>query len=163
MLSLYDFTCTRINGQAHPLRQYQGKVLLIVNTASACGFTPQLAALEALHNTYAAQGLVIMGFPCNQFARQDSASNSEIAQFCQYNYGVSFVMMAKIKVYGKNAEPLFRWLTRQAPGVLGTKIIKWNFSKFLIGRDGQTVKRYAPATSPAAMVADIQTLLAKTA
>ncbi|WP_309827677.1 glutathione peroxidase [Paracidovorax wautersii] len=158
--SVYDFDALQMNGQAVPLRNYQGQVLLIVNTASACGFTPQFAGLEELHQQYAGKGLVVLGFPCNQFGKQDPGSNDEIASFCQLNYGVSFPMMAKVDVNGADATPLYRWLTAEAPGLLGTKAIKWNFTKFLIGKDGQVIRRYAPLDKPAALAKDIEAALA---
>jgi len=135
-------------------------VMLIVNTASACGFTPQFAGLEKLHDTYGAKGLVVLGFPCNQFGAQDSGSNGEIAQFCQRNYGVSFAMMAKIAVNGGDAHPLYQWLKGEAPGLLGTQAIKWNFTKFLVGKDGAVLKRYAPTDTPASLAKDIEAALA---
>ena len=159
--SVYDFQAQQMNGQPVPLRDYQGRVLLIVNTASACGFTPQFAGLEALHQQYAARGLVVLGFPCNQFGKQDPGSNEEIASFCQLNYGVSFPMMAKVDVKGAEAAPLFRWLTAEAPGVLGTQAIKWNFTKFLIGKDGQVIRRYAPLDKPASLAKDIEAALGR--
>ena len=161
MSSLYDFDALRIDGTSVPLRQYEGKVLLIVNTASACGFTPQFAGLEELHQRYADQGLAVLGFPCNQFGRQDPGSNEEIASFCQRNYGVSFPMMAKIDVNGPEATPLYRWLTAEAPGLLGSKAIKWNFTKFLVGRDGQVIRRYAPQDAPQKLASDIEAALAR--
>lgn len=157
---LSDFSVTDIGGHAYPLAQHQGKVVLIVNTASACGFTPQFAGLQALYTQYRAQGLVIMGFPCNQFGRQDSGTHSEIAQFCQRNYGVDFPMMAKVAVNGPESASLFGWLKQSAPGLLGTRSIKWNFTKFLVGRDGRVLRRYGPRTKPAALSADIETALA---
>jgi glutathione peroxidase len=160
MSSVYDFDALQINGQSVPLKQYQGKPLLIVNTASACGFTPQFAGLEALHKTYADKGLVVLGFPCNQFGAQDKGSNDEISEFCQLNYGVSFPMMAKIDVNGGNAHPLYQWLVKEAPGFLGTKAIKWNFTKFLVGKDGQVLKRYAPTDTPASLAQDVEAALA---
>ena len=160
MPTIYDFDAQNIQGQSVPLRQYEGKVLLIVNTASACGFTPQFAGLEALHKTYAAQGLTVLGFPCNQFGSQDPGSNDEIASFCQLNYGVDFPMMEKIDVNGAKADPLFQWLTKEAPGLLGSKAIKWNFTKFLVGRDGQVIRRYAPQDAPAKLAKDIESALA---
>lgn len=153
--SLYDFTVTDIAGQPHPLAQHAGKAVVVVNTASRCGFTPQLEGLQQLHTRWAAQGLVVLGFPCNQFGKQDAGSNDEIAQFCQRNYGVDFVMMSKIEVNGPQADPLFVWLKAQAPGILGTRSIKWNFTKFLMGRDGQVLRRFAPRTQPAHMEAAI--------
>ena len=160
MDSLYDFDVLQMDGQSVSLRQYAGKVLLIVNTASACGFTPQFAGLEKLHKQYADRGLVVLGFPCNQFGHQDPGSNEEIASFCQLNYGVSFPMMAKIEVNGDGASPLFRWLTAEAPGLLGSKAIKWNFTKFLVGRDGRILRRYAPQDAPAKLAGDIAAALA---
>ncbi|MEY4654436.1 MAG: hypothetical protein RI884_3017 [Pseudomonadota bacterium] len=158
--TLYDFEVTRIDGQPVPLADYRGKVKLIVNTASACGFTPQFAGLQTLHATYAERGLAVLGFPCNQFGKQDPGSNESIGQFCQRNYGVSFPMMAKVDVNGDDAAPLYRWLTAQAPGVLGTRAIKWNFTKFLVGRDGRVIRRYAPMHAPAKLARDIEAALA---
>ncbi len=160
MSSVYDFEAQTINGQPAPLSRYKGQVLLIVNTASACGFTPQFAGLEELHKTYGPRGLAVLGFPCNQFGSQDPGSNEEIAGFCQLNYGVSFPMMAKIDVNGAEAHPLYRWLTAEAPGLLGSKAIKWNFTKFLVGRDGKVLKRYAPQDAPAKLAGDIEAALA---
>ena len=157
--SIYDFEATDINGQSVPLSQYRGKVLLVVNTASACGFTPQYKGLQALYTQYADQGLVVLGFPCNQFGAQEKGSDSEIASFCELNFGVSFPLMHKIDVNGDNAHPLYRWLTSEAPGVLGTKAIKWNFTKFLVGRDGQVIRRYAPQDKPEKLAEDIQAAL----
>ena len=160
MGTVYDFEALQINGQPVPLSQFRGQVMLIVNTASACGFTPQFAGLEELHETYGNKGLVVLGFPCNQFGAQDAGSNDEIAEFCQLNYGVSFPMMAKIDVNGAQAHPLYQWLTQEAPGLLGSKAIKWNFTKFLIGKDGAVLKRYAPTATPASLAKDIETALA---
>ena len=160
MHTVYDFEAQKIDGSPVALSQYMGHVMLIVNTASACGFTPQFAGLEALHKTYADQGLVVLGFPCNQFGSQDKGSNKEIAEFCQLNYGVSFPMMAKIEVNGAQANPLYQWLCAEAPGLLGTKAIKWNFTKFLVGKDGQVIKRYAPTDAPASLAKDIEAALA---
>ena len=160
MASVYDFEARQITGQLVPLRQYRGQVLLVVNTASACGFTPQFAGLETLHKQYGDRGLAVLGFPCNQFGRQDPGSNDEIASFCQLNYGVSFPMMAKIDVNGADATPLYSWLTAEAPGLLGSKAIKWNFTKFLVGRDGQVIRRYAPQDAPAKLAGDIEAALA---
>ena len=134
--------------------------MLIVNTASACGFTPQFAGLEALHQQFGPQGLVVLGFPCNQFGAQDSGSNAEIAGFCQLNYGVSFPMMAKIEVNGSAAHPLYQCLSKEAPGLLGSKAIKWNFTKFLVGKDGTVLKRYAPTDTPQSLAKDIEKALA---
>ena len=157
--SIYDFEAQQMNGQTVPLSQYKDKVLLIVNTASACGFTPQFGGLEELHKQYADKGLVVLGFPCNQFGSQDPGSNDEIASFCQLNYGVSFPMMAKINVNGADASPLYKWITTEAPGLLGSKAIKWNFTKFLIGKDGQVVRRYAPQDAPKKLAGDIEAAL----
>lgn len=158
--SVYDFEASTIGGQTVPLSRYRGQVLLIVNTASACGFTPQFAGLEKLHAALGPRGLVVLGFPCNQFGSQDPGSNEQIASFCQLNYGVSFPMMAKIDVNGAGAHPLYRWLTAEAPGLLGSKAIKWNFTKFLVGRDGQVIRRYAPQDAPEKLTADIEQALA---
>ncbi len=160
MNTVYDFQARRIDGTNVPLEHYRGQVLLIVNTASACGFTPQFAGLEQLHQTYGPRGLAVLGFPCNQFGSQDPGSNEEIAGFCQLNYGVSFPMMAKIDVNGAKAEPLYQWLTKEAPGLLGSKAIKWNFTKFLVGRDGRVIKRYAPQDKPEKLARDIEAALA---
>ena len=160
MPSIYDFDAQSIDGKPVPLRQYEGKPLLIVNTASACGFTPQFGGLEKLHQTYGARGLVVLGFPCNQFGSQDPGSNDEIASFCQLNYGVSFPMMGKIDVNGAQAHPLYQWLTAEAPGLLGSKAIKWNFTKFLVGKDGRVIKRYAPQDAPEKLASDIEAALA---
>jgi len=160
MTSAYDFEALTIAGKSVPLKQYEGKPMLIVNTASACGFTPQFAGLEELHTAYGKKGLVVLGFPCNQFGSQDKGSNDEIAEFCQINYGVSFPMMAKIDVNGSDAHPLYEWMAKEAPGLLGTKAIKWNFTKFLIGRDGQVIQRYAPTDTPQSMAKDIEAVLA---
>jgi glutathione peroxidase len=157
--SLYDFQANDINGQTVHLSDHRGKVLLIINTASACGFTPQFSGLEQLHQNYADKGLVVLGFPCNQFGAQDPGSNAEIGAFCQKNYGVSFAMMEKIDVNGNQAHPLFQWLKQQAPGVLGSEGIKWNFTKFLVGRDGQVIKRFASLDKPAALASDIEQAL----
>ncbi|MBL0920136.1 MAG: glutathione peroxidase [Hydrogenophaga sp.] len=160
MPSVYDFEAQSIDGQTVPLSRYRGQALLIVNTASACGFTPQFAGLEKLHETYGARGLAVLGFPCNQFGSQDPGSNDEIATFCQRNYGVSFPMMSKIDVNGGDAHPLYRWLTAEAPGLLGSKAIKWNFTKFLVGKDGRVLKRYAPQDAPEKLAGDIEAALA---
>ena len=159
MTSIYDFEALQINGQSVRMDQFKGQALLIVNTASACGFTPQFAGLEALHQQYGDQGLVVLGFPCNQFGSQDKGSNDEIAEFCQLNYGVSFPMMAKVNVNGDSAHPLYQWLCKEAPGLLGTKGIKWNFTKFLVGKDGVVLKRYAPTDTPKSLGKDIEAAL----
>ena len=160
MSSVYDFEARDIRGEPVPLARFRGQPLLIVNTASACGFTPQFAGLEELHRTYGDRGLAVLGFPCNQFGAQDPGSNAEIASFCQANYGVSFPMMEKIDVNGAQAHPLYRWLTAEAPGLLGSKAIKWNFTKFLVGKDGQVIRRYAPQDKPQALAQDIEAALA---
>lgn len=153
--TVYDFEALSIEGKAAHLSTQRGKVLLIVNTASACGFTPQFTGLEQLWRKYRERGLVIVGFPSNEFGAQDPGSNDQIASFCELNYGVSFPMMAKVKVNGGEAHPLWKWLKAQAPGVLGTEAVKWNFTKFLVGRDGSVLKRYAPNDAPEAIEADI--------
>jgi len=158
--SVYDFEAVSINGEPAHLSTQRGKVLLIVNTASACGFTPQFAGLEKLWEDYRDRGLVIVGFPSNEFGGQDPGSNEEIASFCQLNYGVSFPMMSKVKVNGAQAHPLWQWLKAQAPGLLGTEGVKWNFTKFLVGRDGKVIKRYAPNDAPEALRKDIEKALA---
>jgi glutathione peroxidase len=158
--SIFDFDAASIAGQPADFSAHRGKVMLVVNTASACGFTPQFAGLEKLWKDYASQGLVVIGFPSNEFGGQDPGSNDEIASFCQLNYGVSFPMMAKTKVNGSDAHPLWQWLKGEAPGILGTQAIKWNFTKFLVGRNGQVIKRYAPNDAPDALRQDIEKALA---
>ncbi len=158
--SIYDFDALDTAGRSVALKKFRGKAMLIVNTASACGFTPQFAGLETLHKEYGAKGLVVLGFPCNQFGNQDPGSNAEISSFCQLNYGVSFPMMAKVDVNGPQAMPLFQWLCAEAPGLMGSKAIKWNFTKFLVGKDGQVIKRYAPQDAPQSMAKDIEAALA---
>ncbi len=160
MSTVYDFDALQIDGKKVALNNFQGKVMLIVNTASACGFTPQFAGLEELHQQYGDKGLAVLGFPCNQFGSQDSGSNAEIAGFCQLNYGVTFPMMAKIEVNGSGAHPLYQWLSKEAPGLLGSKAIKWNFTKFLVGKDGAVLKRYAPTDTPESLTKDIEKALA---
>ncbi|WP_372828141.1 glutathione peroxidase [Polaromonas sp.] len=160
MSSIYDFEARQINGKDIALSQFKGKVMLIVNTASQCGFTPQFGGLEELHKTYAGQGLVVLGFPCNQFGAQDPGADGEIAEFCQVNYGVSFPMMGKIDVNGPAAHPLYKWLSSEAPGLLGSKGIKWNFTKFLVGKDGQVIRRHAPTDKPADLAKDVEAALA---
>jgi glutathione peroxidase len=157
---IYDFQARDIHGKNVNLRDYVGKVLLIVNTASSCGFTPQYTGLQALHDQYARQGLVVMGFPCNQFAAQESGTEQEIASFCEMNFGVSFPLMGKVEVNGAGAAPLYAWLCEQAPGLLGSKAIKWNFTKFLVGKDGQVIKRYAPQDTPQSLAKAIEAALA---
>ena len=158
-MSIYDFKVQARDGNQVDLGEYRDQVLVIVNTASKCGFTPQFGALEELYKEFGDQGLTVLGFPCNQFANQDPGSNDEIAEFCQVNYGVTFPMMAKIDVNGSDADPLFVWLTEQAPGFMGSKKIKWNFTKFLIGRDGEVLKRYSPQDDPKKMTEDIEAAL----
>jgi glutathione peroxidase len=160
MTSIYEFEALQINGKPVPLKKFKGKALLIVNTASACGFTPQLGGLESLHQRYGHQGLVVLGFPCNQFGSQEPGSNEEIGAFCERNFGVSFTLMEKIEVNGAHAHPLYRWLCAQAPGLLGSKAIKWNFTKFLVGKDGRVRRRYAPQDAPASLSSDIEAALA---
>ncbi len=157
--ALPDIDAQDITGQPVRLADHAGKVLLIVNTASACGFTPQFAGLEKLWASYRDRGLVVLGFPSNEFGAQDPGSNDQIASFCQLNYGVSFPMMAKIRVNGADAHPLYAWLKDEAPGLLGSKGIKWNFTKFLVGRDGRVRKRYAPQDAPEKLAADIEAAL----
>ena len=158
--NLYDFDAVSIAGKPAQFAAQRGKVVLIVNTASACGFTPQFAGLETLWKDYAAQGLVVVGFPSNEFGAQDPGSDGQIESFCQLNYGVSFPMMAKVQVNGGDAHPLWQWLKGEKPGLLGTQGIKWNFTKFLVGRDGQVVKRYAPNDAPESLRKDIEKALA---
>lgn len=156
--SVYGFTCKDGAGRDKDLGDYQGQVLLIVNTASKCGLTPQFEGLEALYEQYRDKDFTILGFPCNQFGKQDPGSNEEIQEFCQLNYGVSFPMFGKIDVNGSSADPLFKHLKSQAGGTLGDRI-KWNFTKFLVNREGEVVKRYAPTTKPDAIAKDIEALL----
>ncbi|AVZ85949.1 MULTISPECIES: glutathione peroxidase [unclassified Acinetobacter] len=161
MSNIYQFEAELLEGETKALADYKGKVMLIVNTASKCGFTPQFAGLEKLHEKYKAQGLEVLGFPCNQFGGQDPGTNKEIGAFCQRNYGVSFPMFAKVDVKGPEAHVIFRFLTREAKGILGSRNIKWNFTKFLVGRNGEVLGRYAPTTKPDALEADIENALAK--
>lgn len=160
MEKIYDFKALSSKGKEIDFAQFEGKVLLIVNTASKCGFTPQFAGLEALNQKYKDKGLVVIGFPCNQFASQDPGSDSEIEGFCQLNYGVTFQIMKKIDVNGENAHPIFKYLKSQTKGLLGSAI-KWNLTKFLISKDGQTIERYAPTTKPEKMEKDIEAMLGK--
>lgn len=155
----FAFEVADIEGRPYGLEQHRGHALLIVNTASACGYTPQLAGLQQLHDGYAAQGLVVLGFPCNQFGGQDPGSADEIAAFCRDRYQVSFPLMGKVEVNGPNADPLFVWLKQAAPGLMGSEAIKWNFTKFLVARDGLRVQRFATATPPEAMVPKIELAL----
>ena len=160
MTQLSQFEAQRIDGTPLKFSELQGKVVLIVNTASACGFTPQFEGLQKLHEHYAGQGLEVIGFPCNQFGGQDPASNAEIGAFCQKNYGVNFTMMEKIDVNGDQAHPIYQWLKQEATGILGSEAIKWNFTKFLIGKNGLVLKRYAPLDKPEKLARDIETALA---
>jgi glutathione peroxidase len=160
MASVYDYSGKTITGQDKPISDFKGQVLLIVNTASKCGFTPQFQGLETVYEQYKEKGLMVLGFPCNQFLSQDPGSNEQISEFCQLNYGVTFPMFAKIDVNGENAHPLFKHLAEEAPGLLGIKAIKWNFTKFLVDKQGHVVSRYAPATKPEDIVKDIEKLLA---
>ncbi|OWY38404.1 glutathione peroxidase [Xenophilus sp. AP218F] len=161
MSTLYDFRYRALNGEERALAEHRGKALLIVNTASRCGFTGQYAALEALHRRYQAQGLVIIGFPCNQFGRQEPDDAAAIGAFCRKNYGVGFAMADKVDVNGPNAHPLWRYLCQQQPGLFGSARIKWNFTKFLIGRDGRIASRHAPLIGPERLSGRIETLLAE--
>jgi glutathione peroxidase len=158
--TVYDFKAISIEGKPADLSTQRGKVLLIVNTASQCGFTPQFGGLEKLWKRFRDRGLVVIGFPSNEFGAQDPGSNEEIASFCALNYGVSFPMMTKVKVNGADAHPLWQWLRQQAPGLLGSEAIKWNFTKFLVSRDGRVIKRYAPNDTPESLAADIEAALA---
>jgi glutathione peroxidase len=157
--SVYKFEAHTIDGRPVSLMEYRDRVLLIVNTASRCGFTPQLAGLEALWARFRARGLVVLGFPCNQFHSQEPGTEQQIQDFCSTRYGVTFPLMSKIEVNGAHAHPLYKWLCAQAPGLLGSKAIKWNFTKFLVGRDGRVLRRYAPTEAPAALEPDIERAL----
>lgn len=160
MTSVYDFHPESLNGGPVQMERYRGNVLLIVNTASHCGFTPQYQALEQLYQQYRERGLVVLGFPCNQFGKQEPGTASEIGAFCEKNYGISFPLHAKVDVNGTGTDPLFAFLKSQAPGVLGTQSIKWNFTKFLVRKDGSVFRRYAPRTDPLQLAGDIEKLLA---
>ncbi len=157
--SLYNFEILTIKKEKTTLAPYKGKVMLIVNTASGCGFTSQLEGLEKLYKTYQTKGFVVLGFPCNQFAGQEPLNEEGIEKFCRINYGITFPMFAKIDVNGANAHPLYAYLKQQAPGILGSEAIKWNFTKFLINKEGKIIKRYAPSTSPESIALDIEKLL----
>ena len=159
MASLYDISVDDIKGKPVKLAKYKGKVLLIVNTASECGFTPQYKGLEALYRKFHGKGLEVLGFPCNQFGGQEPAGEKEIAQFCELNYGVTFPMVAKVDVNGDNAAPLYKYLKSEKPGLLGSEAIKWNFTKFLVDRDGNVVKRYAPNDTPESIAKDVEKAL----
>jgi glutathione peroxidase len=156
---IWGFDAQSIDGKPVKLAAHKGKVLLVVNTASQCGFTPQFKGLQALWERYRERGLVVLGFPSNEFGGQDPGANDEIASFCEMNYGVDFPMMAKVEVNGGQAHPLYQWLTAEAPGLLGSKAIKWNFTKFLVGRDGRVIKRYAPQDAPEKLAGDIEAAL----
>jgi glutathione peroxidase len=157
--SIYDFNVKTISGEKVKLGNYENQVMLIVNTASKCGFTPQYEGLEDLYKEYKDKGLVILGFPCNQFGRQEPGSESEIAEFCQLNYGVSFPMFAKVDVNGDDADPLFKYLKKSKKGLLGSENIKWNFTKFLVNRDGEVISRFAPTVKPKDMAGNIEAIL----
>ena len=159
--SIFNFSCKDVNGKEINLSNYSGKVILIVNTASKCGFTPQYKGLQELHRNYSNQDFEILGFPCNQFANQEPGTNQEIAEFCNINYEITFPIFSKIKVNGPSAHPLFKFLTSEKPGLLGTNSIKWNFTKFLINRNGEPVKRFSSKTTPEEMSSEILDLLAK--
>ena len=158
-MNVFDFQATALDGAPVDLSRYRGKVLLIVNTASECGFTSQYRGLEQVYQQFRARGVEVLGFPCNQFGQQEPGDAAQIGAFCEKNFGVSFPLFAKVEVNGANAHPLYRHLKSEAPGVLGTQRIKWNFTKFLVNRDGSVVKRYAPQTEPEAIAADIEKLL----
>jgi glutathione peroxidase len=162
MTSVYDFSAKTIDGKPRKLGDYAGKVLLIVNTASQCGFTPQYKGLEALYKKYKPRGFAVLGFPSNQFGAQEPGTESEISEFCELNYGVSFPMFSKVDVNGKDAHPLYKYLTSEKKGLLGTEGIKWNFTKFLVGKDGAVVERYAPTTKPEELENDIERALGVT-
>lgn len=159
MTSVYDFSAQRLDGHEQTLSDYRGKVLLIVNTASKCGFTPQYAGLEKLYEAYHARGFEVLGFPCDQFGHQEPGNAEQIGAFCQKNYGVSFPMFDKIDVNGSGTHPLYQHLKKEEPGILGTEGIKWNFTKFLVNREGKVVKRFAPKDAPASIARDVEALL----
>jgi glutathione peroxidase len=159
MTNVYDFTANSLDGKPVSLRDYTGQVLLIVNTASKCGFTPQYEGLEAMYQKYRDQGLAVLGFPCNQFGAQEPGTADEIGSFCQKNYGVSFPMFEKIEVNGEGTHPLYRWLKSSAKGLLGSEAIKWNFTKFLVDRQGNVVDRFAPTTKPEDLKSNVEALL----
>ena len=160
-MSTYDYKAEDISGTAIDLTQYKGKVLLIVNTASECGFTPQYKGLEQVYEQFKDKGAVVLGFPCNQFGGQEPGGEAEIGAFCEKNFGVTFPLFKKVDVNGSDAHPLFQHLKKAAPGLLGTEAIKWNFTKFLVKKDGTVYKRYAPSTKPEELVGDIEKLLAE--
>ncbi|GLX87018.1 glutathione peroxidase [Thalassotalea loyana] len=161
MSNFYQFEATDFKGDNISMSSYEGKVVLVVNTASACGFTPQYEGLQKLYGQYQEQGLEVLAFPCNQFGKQEKGSDDEIKSFCDLNFNISFPLFSKIEVNGDNAHPIYQHLKQEAPGILGTKKIKWNFTKFLIGKNGQVIKRYAPTTKPQDIEADIKAELAK--
>ncbi len=159
MSNLYSYQVKNAKGQLESLQQYQGKVVLIVNVASQCGFTPQYTGLQKLYTDYSSRGFVVLGFPCNQFGFQEPGSDDSIQQFCGLNYQVTFPILAKVDVNGAQAEPLFAWLKSSRPGLLGSELIKWNFTKFLVGRDGQVIDRFAPQKTPEGLRQDIEQAL----
>ena len=159
MTTAYDFTAETLTGKPADLADWRGQALLIVNTASKCGFTPQYAGLEALHKELSPKGFAVLGFPCDQFGHQEPGGADEIGAFCELNYGVSFPMFAKVEVNGPGAHPLFQYLETAKPGLLGSKSIKWNFTKFLVNREGQVVARHAPTTTPESLKGEIEALL----
>jgi len=158
-VSIYDFQVKDSKGELIPLSNYKDQVVIVVNTASKCGYTPQYKDLQALYEEYKSEGLVVIGFPCNQFMNQEPGSNEEIQSFCELNYGVSFPILGKVDVNGENADPLFKYLSKNAPGIMGLKSIKWNFTKFIIDKNGEVVERVAPQTNPQEMKATIEKLL----
>jgi glutathione peroxidase len=160
MSTVYEFSATTIDGKPRSLSDYRGKVLLVVNTASKCGFTPQYKGLEAIYRQFKDRGFAVLGFPCNQFGEQEPGEDASIAEFCERNFGVSFPLFAKVDVNGADAHPLFKHLTSEKKGLLGSSAIKWNFTKFLIGKDGRVIERYAPTTAPEDLVKDIEKALA---
>lgn len=160
-MNVYQFKAKTIKGKEVSLEEFSGKVLLIVNTASECGFTPQYAELQEIYNQYQDKGFSVLGFPCNQFGRQEPGNEEQIAEFCSLHYGVGFPMFAKVDVNGDHAHPLFKYLSEEAPGILGSKVIKWNFTKFLVDQNGKVIDRYAPTTNPKEIVNDIESLLAQ--
>ena len=161
MTTIHDFNANNLSGAPVDLKQYQGKVLLVVNTASKCGFTPQYKGLEEVYQQFKDRGVEVLGFPCNQFGAQEPGNADEIGAFCEKNYGVTFPMFEKIDVNGENAHPIYKYLKGEAPGIMGTEAIKWNFTKFLVNKDGTVFKRYAPQTEPKELTDDIEKLLAK--
>ncbi|MFV7769502.1 glutathione peroxidase [Shewanella marisflavi] len=158
-MSIYDFSLTRIDGCTQSMADFKGKVLLIVNTASKCGFTPQYQALQALYDQFGPEKFAVLGFPCNQFGQQEQGDESEISQFCELNFGVNFPLFAKIEVNGNQAHPLYRYLKREAKGLLGSESIKWNFTKFLVDGEGKVLERFAPTTTPESLSEKISALV----